>query len=150
MGTASRNTAEDLAAALVEARALVRELHELIKDGNTLKRDLRDARQAIGNDATDACNRVIADRVGQITATIDACAENINKSIAASHENIRQRTAELAGLNTPEEFMEKIAAGIKVVVLQAVSEQLVELDDLVRQQSQPPKQSRPQRRQKRR
>ena len=117
-------TAEALAADLAEARDLLRQVHEAMRDARQLLRDLNAARSDIGPDVHKQVHDIAAAEVASLQIEIVADIVKTREALTGMYDLIRDQAATLAGVTTPQKFLghvtENVMAGLKPAIADVV------------------------------
>lgn len=109
------------------ARALARELHEAIKDGRRVQREINEAVIEWSDHAAEMMTRANA-AMDNTTENIIGQLQEVNDLVKKHADDLTRVHAEVLGMQTPEEVMRLIAINLteilQPVVLKFVAEQL--------------------------
>ena len=98
--------------AIDPAKEVVQELHGLIRDGRRLERDLKTALQEAQRDITSLGMDTAKQYVEELNQLLKAHVAQISTAIDKANDLLSLRATELAGMETPAEFLENIIRGL--------------------------------------
>jgi hypothetical protein len=113
------DTAGGLAADLLAARELRRELHELIQDGRRVQRGLDATRKELDTGATNIAEvaaalvrEALAPMIVELQRQIARDAEALRAKQDIANEEVRQQTARLLGIESPDALLIYVLASV--------------------------------------
>jgi DNA repair exonuclease SbcCD ATPase subunit len=119
-----------------EKRALTRELHEATKDARTatrelqaererLRKDLRLAKEMIGNDFHELATRVVEEYMKGLNSALARHAGDVNEMVKAADESIARAAAELAGMKDPDAFTAEVVGRLSTDITRALDDRFI-------------------------
>lgn len=105
---------------LEQARELVRELHEAIKGGRELLRDLKAVHAKIGADAETAAAEIIGTRIEKAGQAAGDRVRRVAEGLEEANVQMLEQAAQIAKMATPGEFVRKVAGEVFVLADVAV------------------------------
>lgn len=106
------------------AKQVIQELNGLLKDAKQVSREIKEGREALRLDVTSVsmgiargCIKVVGELLAQHVA-------EVSEALDASNAGILEQAAKLAGMESPDEFVSAVVAGVAPIVIDALKESL--------------------------